>query len=361
MKKNQEKINIEEFLSPEKVYIKHNNISEVLVSLNDQVLKNEELIKDVAYSPISGVVTSINDKEIVIANDYKEHVSKRNTSKKNIYDISLDDIVKLVNKYCPFTIKSNYKYLILSLIDQDAFEVTSKTLIDKYIMRVLETIDCLSSILKIDHTFVVVSNKDELIVECVNNNIGTYPNIIVKRVNDTYAIGYKEVLIPKIINRNIDDINCLFLNIMDVISINNAIKNKRPTTERFLTVMNYNTKETKVINCKIGTKLEEIRNYMEIQDEDIIVNGLIGGIVKSCEDIVTYNTRSIFFANELKEDAKRCINCGLCKKLCPVSLNPKYIRTHKNASISKCIGCGTCTYICPSKINFKPYLGDHNE
>ena len=60
-------------------------------------------------------------------------------------------------------------------------------------------------------------------------------------------------------------------------------------------------------------------------------------------------------------EEKKCINCGLCNRKCPVGLNPKYIKDHPKADRSRCINCGLCTYICPSKINFKAHLGGNDE
>ena len=41
---------------------------------------------------------------------------------------------------------------------------------------------------------------------------------------------------------------------------------------------------------------------------------------------------------------EKCLNCGLCYRVCPLGINP----LKKN---SKCIKCGLCNYVCPSNIN----------
>lgn len=351
---------IKEVLSPQTVTIPYENIEDVLVKVSDKVFKNQMIVNNKSYSPVSGIVSEIDSKFIIITNDYREHTGKKSTSKKSIYDIDKENIINLVNKYTYITIKDNYKYLIVSLVDKEKFVLTTKYLISNYIMTILETVDCLALKLNIDKIYIAVKNKDEEIITTVNNNIGTYPNINIKRVNEIYGIGYKEVLIPSIIKEEVND-DYLYLDCVDILSINNAIKNEKPTIENYLTLINNSTNEAFVINTKIGTKLGELRSLFDISDEDILVNGLIGGVNKSDEDIVDINTRSVFFANPLILEEQKCINCGLCTKLCPMHLNPKYIKTHKKVDTSRCIGCGTCTFICPSKINFKPYLGDRDE
>lgn len=120
-----------------------------------------------------------------------------------------------------------------------------------------------------------------------------------------------------------------------------------------------------VVNVKIGTSLADlIKNCCNIINKNyyVVVNGLISGkTLKSLNNVITEDTRSIFLNTIDKSTEKKCINCGLCNKKCPVGLNPKYIKEHKNVDYSKCIKCGLCSYICPSKINFKPYLGGHDE
>ena len=46
----------------------------------------------------------------------------------------------------------------------------------------------------------------------------------------------------------------------------------------------------------------------------------------------------------LQVNHSSCINCGACKKICPMSIDP----THKKNS-PECILCGECKNICPTK------------
>ena len=120
-----------------------------------------------------------------------------------------------------------------------------------------------------------------------------------------------------------------------------------------------------VVNTKIGTTMIDlIKNTCNITNENyyVIVNGLIAGeTLGSLDTVITSDIKSIFLNTRDTSPEKKCINCGLCNKKCPMGLNPKYIKDHKNADHSRCIGCGLCSYVCPSKINFKPYVGGRNE
>ena len=47
---------------------------------------------------------------------------------------------------------------------------------------------------------------------------------------------------------------------------------------------------------------------------------------------------------QLNFSAQACVNCGRCKKVCPLNLDP----TKENNS-AECVRCGRCVEICPAK------------
>ena len=52
----------------------------------------------------------------------------------------------------------------------------------------------------------------------------------------------------------------------------------------------------------------------------------------------------------LKVDKKKCIDCGKCKKICRMNVNPV-----RQIDCVECILCGDCKNVCPKnaiKINF---------
>jgi len=54
---------------------------------------------------------------------------------------------------------------------------------------------------------------------------------------------------------------------------------------------------------------------------------------------------------QLKIDSKKCTDCGICSKVCPMQLNPN---SHKKGSVDivrepDCIKCRLCVNSCPSK------------
>ena len=46
---------------------------------------------------------------------------------------------------------------------------------------------------------------------------------------------------------------------------------------------------------------------------------------------------------------KECINCGLCKFVCPEGCIEGIEKNAYSTDLDYCKGCGLCAYICPKK------------
>ena len=46
---------------------------------------------------------------------------------------------------------------------------------------------------------------------------------------------------------------------------------------------------------------------------------------------------------------KECINCGLCKFICPEGCIEGIEKNKYDTDLDYCKGCGNCAYICPKK------------
>lgn len=363
------------FLNPDFIYIPVEEGYKLSVKTNKIVNKEDVVLSNndkFIYSPISGKVLGKTSKMkvsnksiscIVIQNDYKEHVKTHEPAIKYINGYTKDEIIEKIGRLngCNKFLNKEVKHILINGIDRDPYEKTYSLIINKYSSKLLETIDALSSIYNAKSTILAINNNDSDNVINLSNNIGTYPNIKLKLLPDIYPMGFRKVLIRNLYRSKELTEGILYLNIEDIYNIYNVLKRNKPITEKLITVAGNCLEKSFVINVKIGTSIAElIKECCKITNEKYycIINGLIAGTtLDSLNDIVTLETRSIFLNTISDEKAYKCINCGLCNMKCPVGLNPKYIKEHKNADKSKCINCGLCTYICPSKINFKEFLG----
>ncbi len=367
------------YLNPDYIYIPIEEGFSINVKSNTNIYKEDILLKSddkLIYSPISGKVlgktSSMSDNNtvipcVVVENDFREKIKKKKSTEKYINEYSCEDALKLIYKYnaCDRDIDINAKTLLVNGIDSDPFEKTSSHIIDLYSSKILEAIDALSIILNVDTTILAINNHDTNNVINLSNNIGTYPNIALKLVPDIYPLSFQNILIKNILTKKQIGAGVIYLTVQDIYNIYNVLKRKKPITEKLVTISGNAIESPIVVNVKIGTSMADlIKNCCHIIDKNyyVITNGLIAGnTLTSLNNIVTSDTRSIFLNTVDSTPEKKCINCGLCNKKCPVGLNPKYIREHKEADRRKCINCGLCSYICPSKINFKPFLGGSDE
>jgi pyruvate ferredoxin oxidoreductase delta subunit len=67
---------------------------------------------------------------------------------------------------------------------------------------------------------------------------------------------------------------------------------------------------------------------------------------KSSKANKTGSWRSLVKPKYLHKD---CINCGLCKVVCPESCIEGKEKNKYDADLDYCKGCGLCAYICPKK------------
>ncbi|MCX4248312.1 MAG: 4Fe-4S binding protein [Bacilli bacterium] len=370
---------VENFLNPDYIYIPFYDTDNILVSVGKKVLKEEAIIErknEIVYSSVSGKFigttesTYFDNKEgkcIVIENDFKEKVIDKKGAVKYISEYSKEEVFSLIKKYsiCSKVINNGAKIMVINGIDQDPYERTYSFLINNHCQKILEVIDALASILNISTTILAINNHDNNNVVMLTNHIGTYPNIKLKLLPDAYPSGYKELVIKNTLTKKQANEGYIYMTVEDMYNIYNVLKRRKPITEKLLTLSGNSIENSKVLNVKIGTIIPDIiENCCDIVNDKyfVIKNGLIAGkTLTHLNQPITSNMRSLFLNTKSKDIERKCINCGLCNAKCPVGLNPKYLKEHKNADRSKCIGCGLCTYICPSKINFKPYLGGKDE
>ncbi|MBR0600361.1 4Fe-4S binding protein [Sinanaerobacter chloroacetimidivorans] len=52
----------------------------------------------------------------------------------------------------------------------------------------------------------------------------------------------------------------------------------------------------------------------------------------------------------LKSKKENCVQCGSCRKACPMSLEVNKMVTEKNMENSECILCGKCADVCPKNV-----------
>lgn len=348
--------NITYFLNPDYVYIPIEQ-KKILKKLNTKIYKGDEIVSN-TYCPISGKITSINDKFIVIENDFRELI-KKNINK---YKLTKDNIIKMLLDYqesdllSKFQNKNNFNSIIVNGINDNPYIYNKIFLIKEKISEILEIIDTLSVIYDAKNNLLVIKNNESNIIDECFNTIESYPNIKIALTADEYLLEKEEFLLNKL---NIKD-NYLYLDINDVVHLYNLINGIIEDT-KLITISGNVLKENKVLVVKKYSSLKEILlKYIKTNTKNcnIIANGLMTGYKLDLKRDL-YITDDVHYINIMKKEKTSnniCIRCGKCIKICPKKVNPVLKK-----NINNCIDCGLCTYICPVNINLRYFIkGDKN-
>jgi electron transport complex protein RnfC len=348
---------IKEYLNPDYIYIPYPENSILNIKNNEEIFKNSVILENnqqKIYSPISGTVIGLCEnivdnkkiKTIVIENNFKESLKKITPYQKDFNKITKEELKEKLNLLNIYKDNLDGKIMIVNGMDYEPYEETISYLIKEHTEQILESIDALINILKLDKCYLAIKDNDSANVQTLLNNVGTYPNIELKLLPDIYPIGYKDLLIKELASL---DENVIYFTAEDIYNIYNALKKNLSISEKLITVSGNLLNKSKVMNVKIGTRLADIiENEFKILSDDyhIIINGLLSGYeINSLNTIITSNVRSIFINSLDKSEERKCINCGLCHINCPVKANPRF-----NKNMDKCLKCGLCNYLCPSKI-----------
>jgi len=380
--------NIVLLLDPDHCYIPFNHEMKLLIKENDNVLKDQAILFTIdnkeVRSPISGkfeMIKKVNtiDGEtdaIVLLNDYKERSQSIKGFKINLSQYKYKDLERIFSKiYVPVldddltsvSISNQINTLIIDGINKEPYVANNSALLNNKLEDLLETVNLLINILKIKKTYIAVNNFETDLIVNLLNVLGTYPQIELKLIENTYPIIMKKYF-------KIEDWKeTKIINIPTLNAIDLALRKETSVSEKLITITGNGITEPKLFLVKIGSNIKEIISnnikFRKGEKIQIIVNGLMKGLeFPDLDLIITQNFSSIILNKEIKFDEKDCINCGACLKVCPIKNNPKFIKDFTNSKTSKkqkdlCINCNACSYVCPVGTNFKEVLkpGDNSE
>lgn len=226
-----------------------------------------------------------------------------------------------------------------------------------------------------------------------------------------YPREFDEVIIPTLLGREYPygficaHIGVISLNIYEVRYIYEAVVEKKPLIERFVSLSGPGFKNNIWAAVRIGSPYQVFESFVkEGAPVRFIAGDLLTGVQltdmslpveRSCGSItaIPEETSSGFFSfaapgfkkdsytrtfassflnfkktvdTNLHGEERSCIFCGYCEDVCPVGIIPHLI--YRNVEREKiedflvaykifnCIGCNLCTYVCPSKINVSSYI-----
>ena len=315
------------------IYVPYEDNLSIKVNINDDVLKGQLVYKDnnnSRYSSVSGKVVKIDDKYIIIKNNYKELTN--NTRAKKVEDITLDTFNKLyLNNNIKNILSNEINNLYINAIDDDPYTFNKYTYLTRDLNDIASIINLLYRLFNIKKITFIIKNSYNDLLDSYKININYH------KVEDIYPIGNKYLIDKYLVKSSKDYV----IDLQDIIDMLYSIKKNKVQTQKYITI-NGDIDDPKIYNVKKYCSLNEL--YTNLKDKDVFLNNSLCGKLIKNDHIIDDNTYSIIIKNKKKPTQIECSKCGLCVNVCPMKINPLI-------KDDRCISCGLCNYVCPSKIN----------
>lgn len=363
----------------------------------DIVGNNKDKVKRFIHSPVSGKVKSIENKMmlngtsvkcLIIENDFKEQVTEIKGVKDNINEYSKKEFIDIIKKagvygmsgdgfptYIKYDTNKKIKLLIVNAVECEPYLTADYINLKNKIKEILETIDAIMEINKIDNCIIGVKKSNKDLIKFINQYVGTYLNIKVVKVPDLYPMGWERSLVKATTGLSYDKLpiekNIIVNNITTIYSIYRVLKTGLPVLERVITLSGEGFIEPTNILVKLGTPIEEILEHFKLKDQELVlISGgpMMGVNFPSTNTMVTKEMTAIVALPPLERIETLCIRCGKCIKVCPAGLYPVLIKDCRfnqkklnKLMPDKCVECGLCSYICPARIDLRQIIKDSKD
>lgn len=342
------------------------------------------------HSSVSGTVIDYSEKYIsngnkvkcvVIENDFLDAIEKP-YEEKNISKYTKKDFIKTLQNcgvigmggsgfptYIKYNTDQKINTLIINAVECEPYITADYVLIREKCEEILETIDAIMEINKIDEAFIAIKSHNTELKSIIENYIGTYLKIKIVLVPNIYPMGWEKNLVKYI--KKIDyaklplEKGIVVNNISTIYAIYEALKYHKPLTERIVTFTGQNLKRPQNVMVKLGTLAPEIIEKVggvNKKNALYIAGGPMMGIsIPTDEIVINLCDNCILVLEEQQEkENSNCMRCGKCVEHCPAKLAPVMIKDAvdkkeklKKLEPNRCIECGLCSYICPAKINVR--------
>jgi electron transport complex protein RnfC len=168
------------------------------------------------------------------------------------------------------------------------------------------------------------------------------------------------------------DIGIVCQNVGTAYAVQQAIVQGQPLIERVMTITGDGVQQPQNLRVRIGTPVSDLVQQAGGYNNEVsrlIMGGpMMGFTLGSDEAPIIKSSNCILAASSAivaaPDQARACIRCGECTKVCPAQLLPQQMYWHTRARnfdkvqdyhLFDCIECGCCAHVCPSHIPLVQY------
>lgn len=372
-----------------------------LVAKGDRVLMGQKIAEGQAFisanvhTSVSGTVKSIEPRltatgmkvnAIIVENDGLYESVETEPQNKRIEELTAEEIRALVKEagvvgmggagfptHVKLTPKNekDIQYIIVNAAECEPYLTSDYRRILEETDKLIDGLKIVLQIFKQAKGYIAVEDNKPDAIKLLTERTASEERIEVKTLKTKYPQGGERCLIYATTGRKINssmlpaDAGCIVHNVDTIVSIYNAVMEKKPLTRRIVTVTGDAVKNPRNFLVYVGTPYTEIveaAGGFVSEPEKIISGGpMMGFAMYSLNVPVTKNTSSLLaFTHDTVKDNEEsaCIRCGRCGDVCPENLLPAKLTTLarrgamddfvKNFGM-ECVECGCCSYICPAK------------
>ncbi len=287
--------------------------------------------------------------------------------------------------------------IILNCAECEPLLKLHRQLLESYAYEILYTLDVIADTLEADNVIIALKGSYKSVIEAVELHLDSFKKARIGILPEVYPAGDELVVVYETTGRVVPTggipilVGTVVLNVETVYNIYNALNNKEPVTDKYVTVAG-EVKKPLTLKVPIGTQIKDLVKLAggtTIDDYAVIVGGPMTGNLASMSEMVTKTTNAVLIMpqdhhivkkrkSKVSIDMKRamsaCCQCRMCTDLCPRNLLGHPIEPHEFMRVATsgdtrkiqpyintmfCSGCGVCEmYACMQNLSPRALIAE---
>jgi len=305
--------------------------------------------------------------------DLQRIISDYGISEMENTEMPLSDMISITRK------ESEKITLVVRCVFDDPWLVADYTLCRDRLKAVVEGSAIVAkALLKVSHVLFAVSHHDKKLAQQFMDAAGSFDmSSLLVMTGSRYPQRNKREL--ELTLRSYEKKEGMSLGTLLILSPSvlaaayDAVVHKRPILDRYVAVGGSAIRNPQIMKVRIGTRIHDLIDqcggFLEPPERVITGSPLSGREIMYLDEPVgrsCYAIVAMVKSQAAIHGQQNCINCGECRAVCPIGLDPQNIYKRirsleiENAGTTGCHGCGCCKIVCPSALPLLETIMERN-